>query len=131
MPSRRGEPVMLSAVLPMFENTGLRVRDERPYEVTPSDGPPTWLYDFGVDYVADGEVDVDEVRERFQDAFVRVWRGEVENDGFNGLVLRAGLDWRDVTVLRAVARYLRQAQIAFSDRYMEQALNAHPRVASA
>src|SRR5215207_7211249 len=115
----------------MFESMGLRVRDERPYQVTPSDGSPTWIYDFGVEYAADGELDVDEVRERFQHAFVRVWRGEVENDGFNALVLRAGLDWRDVTVLRAVARYLRQAQIAFSDRYMEQALNAHPRVASA
>jgi glutamate dehydrogenase len=128
---RRGEPATLSEVLPMFESMGLRVRDERPYEVVPSDGSPTWIYDFGVEYAADRELDVDEVRERFQDAFVRVWRGEVENDGFNALVLRAGLDWRDVTVLRAVARYLRQAQIAFSDRYMEQALYAHPRVASA
>jgi glutamate dehydrogenase len=115
----------------MFESMGLRVRDERPYEVVPSDGSPTWIYDFGVEYTADRELDTDEVRERFRDTFVRVWSGVVESDGFNGLVLRAGLDWRDVSVLRAVARYLRQAQIAFSDRYMEQALNAHPRVASA
>src|SRR5215207_4935017 len=115
----------------MFESMGLRVRDERPYEVTPSDGSPTWIYDFGVEYDADGELDVDEVRERFRDAFVRVWRGEVENDGFNGLVLRAGLDWRDVTVLRAVARYLRQARVAFSQRYMAQALIAHPGIATA
>jgi glutamate dehydrogenase len=128
---RRGEPLTLSAVLPMFESMGLRVRDERPYEIAPDAGPPTWIYDFGVDYAADGELDVDEVRERFQHAFTRVWGGEVENDGFNGLVLRAGLDWRDVTVLRAVARYLRQAGVAFSDRYMEQALLAHPGVAAA
>jgi glutamate dehydrogenase len=128
---RRGEPVTLSEVLPMFENMGLQVRDERPYEVTPSDGPPTWIYDFGVEYGADGGFDVDEARARFQDAFARVWRGEVDNDGFNGLVLRAGLDWRDVTVLRAVGRYLRQARIPFSERYMEQALMAHPDVAAA
>jgi len=128
---RRGEPVVLSEVLPMFENMGLRVHDERPYEVTPGDGTPTWIYDFGVEYAADGELDVGVVREGFQDAFARVWRGEVENDGFNGLVLRAGLDWRDVTVLRAIARYLRQARIAYSERYMEQALIAHPRVAAA
>src|SRR5215217_2967132 len=128
---RRGEPVVLSEVLPMFENMGLRVHDERPYEVTPGDGTPTWIYDFGVEYAADGELDVGVVREGFQDAFARVWGGEVENDGFNGLVLRAGLDWRDVTVLRAIARYLRQARIAYSERYMEQALIAHPRVAAA
>jgi glutamate dehydrogenase len=128
---RRGEPVSLSEVLPMFESMGLRVRDERPAEVTPSDRPATWIYDFGVDYAADAALEAGEVRERFQDAFVRVWRGDVENDGFNGLVLRAGLEWRDVTVLRAIARYLRQARIAFSQRYMEQALLSHPWVAAA
>jgi glutamate dehydrogenase len=128
---RRGEPLTLSDVLPMFESMGLRVRDERPYEVTPRDGPPTWIYDFGVEYAADGELAVDRVRERFHDAFTGVWLGELECDGFNALVLRAGLDRRDVTVLRAVARYLRQARVAFSERYMEQALLAHPRVAAA
>jgi glutamate dehydrogenase len=128
---RRGEPVTLSEVLPMFESMGLRVRDERPYEVTPTDSSPTWIYDFGVEYAADGQLDVDDVRERFQEAFVGVWLGEVESDGFNALVLRAGLDRRDVIVLRAIARYLRQARVAFSERYMEQALITHPRVAAA
>ncbi|MBA2636792.1 MAG: NAD-glutamate dehydrogenase [Solirubrobacterales bacterium] len=128
---RRGEPLALSEVLPVFESTGLRVRDERPYKVSPAGGSPTWIYDFGLDYAPDTELDVDEVRARFHDAFIRVWRNEVENDGFNGLVLRAGLGWRDVTVLRAIARYLRQVGIAFSDRYMEQALMEHPHVAAA
>jgi len=128
---RRGEPVTLSDVLPMFESMGLRVRDERPYEVAPRDVPPTWIYDFGVEYAADGELAVDRVRERFQDAFTGVWLGELESDGFNALVLRADLDRRDVTVLRAVARYLRQARVAFSERYMEEALIAHPHVAAA
>ena len=127
----RGESLTLSDVLPMFESMGLRVRDERPHEVTPRDAPTTWIYDFGVEYAGDGELAVDEVRERFQDAFTGVWRGDVESDGFNALVLRAGLDRRDVTVLRAIARYLRQARVAYSERYMEQALLAHPDVAAA
>ncbi len=46
-------------------------------------------------------------------------------------MLRARLSWRDVTILRAIARYLRQAGTTFSDRYMEQALLAHPDVARA
>ena len=71
------------------------------------------------------EVDVDAIRERFHEGFARVWHGEAEQDGFNGLILGAGLDWREVTMLRAVARYLRQAGIPFSDRYMEQTLLAH------
>ena len=126
---RSGEPVMLSAVLPMFEHAGLQVADERPYGIRPRDGDPAWVYDFGLVY--DGELDVDEVRDDFEDTFTRVWRGEVESDRFNGLVLRARLTWREVVVLRAIARYLRQGGTTFSNRYMERALLAHPDLAHA
>ncbi|MBE2317863.1 NAD-glutamate dehydrogenase [Solirubrobacter sp. CPCC 204708] len=126
---RRGERVSLSDVLPMFESLGLTVTDERPYQVTPREGPPAWLYDFGLH--AQGPVDVDAIRDRFHEGFERVWRGEAEQDGFNGLILAAGLDWREVTMLRAVARYLRQAGIPFSDRYMENTLLEHAGVARA
>ena len=126
---RRGERVSLSDVLPMFESLGLTVTDERPYQVTPRDGAA------GVDLRlraagARATVDVDAIRDRFHDGFARVWRGEAEHDGFNGLIIAAGLDWREVTMLRAVARYLRQAGIPFSDRYMEQTLLAHADVAA-
>ena len=111
----------------MFENMGVQVADERPYELKPRDGAAAWIYDFGLTY--EGELQAEQVREAFQDAFIRAWRGEVENDGYNRLVLRARLTAREITVLRAVARYLRQAGTTFSDRYVEQALVAHPDVA--
>jgi glutamate dehydrogenase len=120
---RAGEQVVLSNVLPIFESMGLRVVDEHPYEITPRDRPPVWIFDFGLAY--DGELELDRVREAFQDAFAHIWRGEVENDGYNALVLSAGMTWREITVLRAIARYLRQAGTTFSDRYMEQALQRH------
>src|SRR4051794_1699186 len=126
---RRGERVSLSDVLPMFESLGLVVTDERPYRVAPQDAAPVWLYDFGLQ--CSGPVDADAIRERFHEGFARVWAGDAELDGFNALIIAAGLDWREVTMLRAVARYLRQAGIPFSDRYMEDTLLAHPSVASA
>ena len=128
---RRGERVSLSDVLPMFESLGLTVSDERPYPVTPRDAPPAWIYDFGLQAPGEVDVDVDAIRDRFHEGFARVWHGEAELDGFNGLIIAAGLDWREVTMLRSVARYLRQAGIPFSDRYMEQTLLAHAGVAAA
>jgi glutamate dehydrogenase len=125
---RRGGRVSLSDVLPMFESLGLTVTDERPYQVTPRDGEAAWIYDFGLQ--APGDVDADAIRERFHEGFARVWHGDAELDGFNGLIISAGLDWREVTMLRSVARYLRQAGIAFSDRYMEQTLLGHTDVAA-
>ena len=126
---RRGGRVSLSDVLPMFESLGLTVTDERPYEVAPRDTAPAWIYDFGL--LAPTEVDVGAIRDRFHEGFQRVWRGDAELDGFNGLIIAAGLDWREVTMLRAIARYLRQAGIPFSDRYMEQALLGHADIAAA
>jgi glutamate dehydrogenase len=122
---RRGERVLLSGVLPMFESMGLEVADERPYQVSPREGAPTWIYDRGLHDPAHGELDVGAIRERFQDGFARVWHGDVDPDGLNGLIILAGLEWRDVTDLRTTARYLRQAGIAFSDSYMEQTLMTH------
>jgi glutamate dehydrogenase len=127
---RRGERVSLSEVLPMFESMGLEVLDERPYRVTPREGPQAWIYDLGLHDPTDAEIDADAIRERFHDGFARVWHGDVEHDGFNGLIIRAGLDWREVTLLRAVARYVRQAGIAFSDSYMERTLRSHADVAA-
>ena len=94
-----------------------------------ADGPPVWIYDFGLRHDAGAEFQADDVREMFQDAFARAWRGESENDGFNRLVLSARLTAREITILRAIAKYLRQAGSTFSQTYMEDALSAHPDVA--
>ena len=123
---RSGGALALSDMVPMFENMGVEVADERPYEITLHDGRLYWIYDFGLTYSGSPhELSADELKERFQDAFVRVWHGDVENDGYNRLVLRGELTWREITVLRAVARYLRQAGTTFSDTYVERALVAH------
>jgi glutamate dehydrogenase len=84
-------------------------------------------YDVGLSY-ANGGLETDVIRETFQDAFARGWHG-VESDGLNALMLRAGLTSREITILRAVARYLRQAGTTFSNHYIEGALVAHPDVA--
>ncbi len=119
-------PIALSDVLPTFEHLGAKVDDERPYEITPSDGAPVWIYDFGLDLPAE---QLEWAADAFAEVFLGVWGGELEDDRLNGLVLAAGLSGREITGLRAIARYLRQAAIAFSDRYMEQTLIRNPTVA--
>ena len=126
---RSGQPLLLSDVLPLLENMGVKVSDERPYEVKPPGRPPVWIYDFGLRHDEGAEFHPDDIRETFQDAFARTWRGEAENDGFNRLVLAARLTAREITILRAIAKYLRQAGSTFSQNYMEDALSAHPDVA--
>ncbi|GAA2643372.1 MULTISPECIES: NAD-glutamate dehydrogenase [Streptomyces] len=127
---RTGDQVSLSAVLPVLQRLGVEVTDERPYELRRSDRVSAWIYDFGLRMPVTGNGETylgDDARERFQDAFAAVWQGDAENDNFNALVLSAGLTWRQAVVLRAYAKYLRQAGSTFSQDYMEDTLrnNVH------
>jgi glutamate dehydrogenase len=70
------------------------------------------------------------LRELFEGAVLAVWEGEAESDGFNQLVLGAHLTWRQVVILRTIAKYLRQTQTAFSQRYFEDALVSNPGIAA-
>ena len=121
---RRG-PLSLTQVLPMFTHLGVEVVDERPYEISRADGVTVHIYDFGLrvrnEKVWTGD-SRDRMRELFQDAVGAVWNGHAESDGFNALVLGAGLTWRQVVIIRTVAKYLRQTQSTFSQDYLENAL---------
>ena len=125
-----GRPVSLSDALPMLENMGLTVEEEHPSKIKRAGAPRVWLHDFGMHHGEGPEFDPDRVNETFRKAFARVWSGEVENDGFNRLVLRAGLGWREIVILRAYCKYLRQAGVTFSQAYMEDALAANPAIAA-
>ncbi len=118
--------ILLSDIVPKFEHMGATVVNERPYEVTPTGRSPVWIYD--VKLRCDPE-DLDRAGDAFAPAFLGAWSGELEDDRLNGLVMRAGLTGREVTIVRAVLRYLRQAAIAFSDAYMIQTLLSNPEIA--
>jgi glutamate dehydrogenase len=125
-----GAPVALSDILPMLEHMGLKVIAEVPYAITPTDASEAvWMQDFSLLSPA-GEVDVQDLKARFEEAFARIWSGETESDGFNRLILLAGLDWRQVTVLRLFAKVMRQAGSTFSQAYMEDTLADHPAIAA-
>ena len=105
----------------MLSSMGVEVVDERPYELD-HDDHPSYIYDFGLRY-APGMPD--KVREPFQDTIRAVWGGYNEIDGFNALVLGAGLTWRQATVLRAYAKYMKQGNSPFAVDYIEEALRGN------
>ncbi|MEO8830054.1 NAD-glutamate dehydrogenase [Lapillicoccus sp.] len=129
----RRRPLTLTQILPLFTHLGVEVVDERPYEVVRSDGVRVFIYDFGLrtrtsqDWGAGDDRDARKLL--FQNAVRAVWTGVAESDGFNALVLQAGLTWRQVVVLRMVAKYLRQTRSTFSQDYIESALVANPDIA--
>ncbi len=121
---RQLDDIALSDALPMMENMGLRVISEHPYKVETSEGV-TFIQDFEVESLQ-GELDVDALDEHFEDAFARSWHGDAESDGFNRLVLAAGLSWKQVALLRSYCKYLLQVGVPFSQAYVETTLSRYP-----
>jgi glutamate dehydrogenase len=119
----------ISDVIPMLENLGFRVMSEMPYLVNLQGGMTVSVQDFEMRYEYDRILVPAQVNEIFQNAFENIWRGKADNDGFNSLVLLAGLTWRQVMVLRTFCRYLLQTGLPFSQTYMEQVLETYPDIA--
>ena len=134
-----GAPITLTDVLPRLQHMGVEVVDEHPYEFP---GPePFWIYDFGLRRQAAAtsgsggrtaqvpHVSLASVAGQLEGALAALWKGEIEDDDFNTLVLNAGLSWRQVVVLRAYAKYLQQAGTTFSSGYIARVLRSNPVIA--
>jgi glutamate dehydrogenase len=126
-------PIPLSSRVPILENMGFRVVDERTFQIAPEgDGAPeVWFHDMLLERADGGSVELGDASERLEALFLVVMRGVAEDDGYNALVLVAGLMWRDVVLIRAISRFLRQIRIAYSQDYMWATLRKHPAVAAA
>ena len=126
-----GHSASLSELLPMLQSMGVVVLEERPFTLRRTDGLPVWIYQFkisphpSIPHAPDAEAQRD-TAQRFADAVTAIWHGRVEIDRFNELVMRAGLTWQQVVVLRAYAKYLRQAGFPYSQSHIESVLNENP-----
>ncbi|MGP1676726.1 MAG: NAD-glutamate dehydrogenase [Burkholderiales bacterium] len=128
---RSGAPIVLSDALPILEHLGARVLDDLPYHIEPAGGGAVWIIDFGLALPGEAEVVLERVRLLFHQAFDAMWSGRVEPDSLNQLVLAAALSAREIAILRAYSRYLRQTGFTFSLAYVQQTLVAHPALARA
>lgn len=123
-------PMPLSDVLPILENLGLRVVTERAYPVKARDSRSFWIQEFSLVYSLSADIDLDRVKEEFEDAFARIWFGEAESDSFNRLLLGSRLSWREIALLRAYACYLGQINFPYSRAYIAETMAAHLEISS-
>ncbi len=116
----REKPIPLSERVPVLENMGFKVVDERTHRIEPSDtgAAEVWLHDMMLERADGAAFELDGLKARLEAAFMAVMRGRAENDGYNALVLSAGAQWRDVALVRTISRFLRQVRVPYSQDYM-------------
>ena len=116
------EPLPLADQIPIIENLGLRVIGEYPFLIHKSNGEVIWIHDFLLSFHDNVNTNIQKVDGIFKKAFEKIWFGEAENDRFNLLVLAAGMNWRQVAMLRGYARYIKQIRMGFSQTYIAETL---------
>lgn len=121
-------PISLSNVLPVLENMNFKVLSEIPFIITLSNNQKVWMHDFDMRTQEGESVEIEHFRNYFLEGFNHIWAEEIENDGFNKLIVRANLKWQECQLIRAYAKYLRQLQVTFSQTYMEETLAKYPHV---
>jgi glutamate dehydrogenase len=126
---RPDEPIVLSEVLPILENLGLRIVAEEPFRIDSADNRAVWVHEFTLAPESVPARISSDTRRRFEEALLAAWTGAVENDGLNRLVLAAGLTARQTTVLRLYSKVLRQAGSTFSQDYVEEVLARYAPIA--
>ena len=124
------EPIHLYLAHPILEHMGLRVVSESNYRLD-IEPRTVWIQDFELETDDGSSLDTAEITERFQECFARTLSNDAENDGFNALVVSAGLDWRDAALLRAYCKYILQTSNRFSQSYMQQVLRSYPMLCGA
>ncbi|MER8489560.1 NAD-glutamate dehydrogenase [Mesorhizobium australicum] len=124
-----GSPVALSRRVPVLENIGFRVISERTFEVGDDQSGLVFIHDMELENSYGKPIDLADGGALFEDAFLSVWRGDVDNDGYNGLAQTAGLWSGEITILRAYGRYLQQVGIPQSQDFIAAALNRYPEIA--
>ncbi len=126
----QSRPISLSERVPVLENMGFRVVDERTYHIEPKDAPDVWFHDMELESVSGQPIDLSALENKLEECFLAVMGREAENDGYNALVLAAGLVWRDVALIRTISRFLRQIRVPYSQDYMWVTLRKHAGIAA-
>ena len=123
-------PIPLSERVPVLENMGFRVVDERTYHIRPEGSAEVWFHDMTLESALGQDFDLAVLRERLQSCFLVVMGKKAESDGYNALVLASGMGWRDVALIRTVSRFLRQIRVPYSQDYMWTTLGKYPGIAA-
>ncbi len=111
----------LDEIMPLLKNLRMRVIDQEQTKA-PVDGGACYIRNFLVEPFIEGLGRLSGSRRPLRRMLDVLLAGEAEDDALNGLALLAGLDWREVDLLRAYCNYYLQLDARFGRSRIHQAL---------
>jgi glutamate dehydrogenase len=118
--------IALSDSIPILEQFGFRPVDEFSFNVSCSNSDTRRkVYSYTLESPNE-DTNIDVIKINLEHALAQVWTGNIESDGYNKLLLGANLNIRQIVVIRAYGKYLRQLGLGYSEEYFQQALISYP-----
>jgi glutamate dehydrogenase len=124
---QKNTPLIISDILPILENMGLKVMTETPYQITLQDSEKVvWLHHFKLSFARHTDpINLSQIRGNFQESLALIWAGRIENDSFNALTVTAQLSWRDINLLRVYFKYLKQINFPFDQSFVQKTFSLY------
>ncbi len=127
-----GKELPLSSTLPIIENLGLFAIDVQTYDVKLRQDNSTnhfYIHHFRLN-TKNHILEIDNtLTKHLKTAFEKVWSQETDDDNFNSLILVLNANWREVSIIRAIAKYLKQTEYPLSEEFTLEALLTNPALA--
>lgn len=119
--------VALSDSFPILENFGFRPLGEFSFKVLSQDSTSD-LYTYTLECSANITLELDKIKNNLEQGLASIWQKDIENDGYNKLLVCANIDVRQIVIIRAYGKYLRQLNLGYSEEYFQQALLSYPQI---
>ncbi|MDR2045463.1 MAG: NAD-glutamate dehydrogenase [Rickettsiales bacterium] len=115
----------LSKILRITKNLGAKILSHNGYYIEINGG--IWIHHFVLSRV-DELIDNITLKEQFEITLAKVFRKEIKNDYFNSLVIIAGLEWKEVLLVRALSAYLKQTSFNYNPEYIQKVVSEYPKI---
>ena len=122
--------ITLSEMMPLLESFGFKVIQEHNYQIDIiSTKEKLWIHYFRL-YLDEVETPYSEkTRINFEKAISLIWQGKAQVGALNKLLVAAELNWKQIYMLRAYAKYLHQVGFRYSQIYASDVLVKNSKIA--
>ncbi|QKX01774.1 NAD-glutamate dehydrogenase [Wolbachia endosymbiont of Cruorifilaria tuberocauda] len=115
----------LSKILEITKNLGAKILSHNSYYIEINGG--IWIHHFVLSKV-DELINNITLKEQFEMTLAKVFSGEIKNDYFNSLIIIAGLEWKEVLLIRVLGAYLKQISFNYNPGYIQRVVSEYPKV---
>ena len=123
---QRDIPLTLGQIVPIFTNFQLNIQAEQTF-FADFKGQVLWIHSYAISNLAELNLSLS-TTEKLLQGLKAAWFELIEVDPFNALTVTCNLDFKEIIVLRAYGRFLKQLGFNYSQKALVDCLITYPTI---